>query len=80
MFDDGPGHTGVKLKAPDEEEDDLDESMGSPQSSLVMPSETSRADRSVSEGEQDAMSADALAEDERTAEAAGSLKDESQVC
>ena len=51
--------------------------MGSPQSSLVMPSVPSLEDSSL--GEQDSMSANALAEDERTAEAAGSLKDESQV-
>ena len=53
--------------------------MGSPQSSLVVPSVTSLDDSGGLEGEQDAMSADALAEDERTAEAAASLKDESQV-
>ena len=53
--------------------------MGSPQSSLAVPSMASLDDRGGSEGEQDAMSADALAEDERTAEAAASLKDESQV-
>ena len=70
-------HTGVKLKGPDDEEDDLDEVLGSPQSSLVMPSVPSLEDSSL--GEQDSMSANALAEDERTAEAAGSLKDESQV-
>ena len=53
--------------------------MSSPQNSLVIPSEASLGDSSGLEGEQDAMSADALAEDERTAEAAASLKDESQV-
>lgn len=53
--------------------------MGSPQSSLVVPSEASLGDSSRLEGDQEAMSADALAEDERTAEAAASLKDESQV-
>ncbi len=53
--------------------------MSSPQSSLIIPTEASLGDSSGLEGEQDAMSADALAEDERTAEAAASLKDESQV-
>lgn len=70
-------HTGVKLKGPDDEEDELDEVMGSPQSSLIMPSVPSLEDSSL--GEQDSMSTNALAEDERTAEAAGRLKDESQV-
>ena len=69
--------TGVKLKGPDDEDDELDEAVGSPQSSPVVPSAPSPEDGSL--GEQDGMSANALAEDERTAEAAGSLKDESQV-
>ena len=69
--------TGVKLKGPDDEDEELDEVIGSPKSSLVMPSVPSLEDSSL--GEQDSMSANALAEDERTAEAAGSLKDESQV-
>ena len=81
---------GVKLRGPDEEDEELEEAlgsptgMGSPQSSLVMPWETSLADSSAEDGPGDTehgiMSANALAEDEATAEAGGSLKDESQVC
>lgn len=70
----------MKLKAPDDEEDEEGESLGSPPSSLAMPSVASLEGSSAGEGgNPDAMSADALAEDERTAEAACSLKDESQV-
>ena len=75
---------GVKLRAPDDEDEGPEEALGSPQSSLVMPSEPSLADSSAEDGPGDtkhgAMSANALAEDEATAEAGGSLNDESQVC
>ena len=67
----------MKLKGPDDEDEDPDEVVSSPQSSPVVLSAPSPEDSSP--GEQDGMSANALAEDERTAEAAGSLKDESQV-
>ena len=85
-----PHALGVKLRGPDDEDEEPEEAlgspagMGSPQSSLVMPSETSLADSSAEDGpgdmEHGTMSANALAEDEATAEAGGSLKDESQVC
>ncbi|KAK9905588.1 hypothetical protein WJX75_002584 [Coccomyxa subellipsoidea] len=67
---------GVKMKGPADDFEDFDE-MGSPQSSLQMPSSSSLESQQRDEAE--GASAEAMAEDERDAENAVNLKEEAQV-
>ena len=67
---------GVKMKGPADDFEDFDE-MGSPQSSLQMPSSSSLESQQREETE--GASAEAMAEDERDAENAVNLKEEAQV-
>ncbi len=70
------------MKGPDDDFEDLDE-MGSPQSSLQLPSSSSLESQQPDNSQRDeaeGMSAEAMAEDERDAENAVNLTEEAQVC